>query len=125
MSDPQVISFTVAAGQSVAQHQALTLDSGLVRPATLVTDVLIGVAQDSAEAGESVGVAIGGISKAIVNGLAQNIVLGDELSCSTVAGRFVKHNAAGGTRFVAKALEPSSADGDVIWVQIYPYQPQQ
>lgn len=124
MSESQIITYTVATGQSVDQYAALELSSGAVQEAGAVTDSLIGVAQDSAAAGEKVGVQVGGVTKALVNGNSANIAAGDNLSCSTTAGVLIKHDAQTNTRFVAKALEASTADGDIIWVQIYPYQPQ-
>lgn len=124
MSESQIITFTVGSGQTIDQYAALELASGAVQEAGAVTDSLIGVAQDSATAGEKVAVAVGGVTKVLVNGNSAHIAAGDNLSCSTTAGVLIKHDAQTNTRYVAKAMEAATADGMIIWALIYPYQPQ-
>lgn len=85
---------------------------------TAITETAWGIAQDSAAIGGTVGVQVGGVSKAVVDGSGTAIALGDLLSPGA-NGKLVKHDGGVGTKYFAEALGASSADGDIIEVLIF------
>lgn len=77
-----------------------------------------GVFMDAADVGDPVAVAFGGIGRLCVDGNAGAIAAGDYLD-SDAAGKGTKVTADRGN-YGAIALDPSTADGDLIRVYIAP-----
>jgi len=85
-------------------------------------DVLLGILQDNnaSSAGDPCLVAIGGVSKLVVDGNAAAIAVGDPLAADS-AGKGVK-TTTDKDDYGAIALEASTAAGDIISVLVTPGQ---
>lgn len=89
-------------------------------------DSVYGVTVSSQDAsGKPVDVKVSGRVKCEVDGSGTAISPGDDLMPdSSTTGALISHDGTAGARFVAKALEASSAAGDVIEVQLFDNQSQ-
>lgn len=81
-------------------------------------DTPIGIAQSTVTSGETVGVVTAGETFLTVDGSGTAIVAGDYLKPSGDSDGLGIKAAADGDAYGAKALEPSTADGDRIRVLV-------
>lgn len=79
-----------------------------------------GVTLHAAEAGEPVEVAVGGFAMLKVDGNASNIAIGDSLCAhdATGLGQKVAGGAAGNRKCIGFANAASTADGDLISIEV-------
>ena len=82
-----------------------------------VTDRPLGILQDKPKANQAGAVAVAGQSKAVSDGTT-TIAIGDLLGCDT-SGRVVKNTTAD-RPVIGRALEPSTAAGVIISIEIMP-----
>jgi hypothetical protein len=109
-------TFFVTSTEDIDQWAAVTAAGD---ECDAVGELCFGIAQQSVDSGDEVPLVISGRTKALVNANSTNISVGDDLSPSTTAGVLIKHDDASGTRYVARALQASTADGDVIEILLY------
>lgn len=98
-------------------------NSGVEYPAAQFSTAIIGVTLTAAAAGEMVDVCMAGICPLKVDGNAANIAVRDSIVAhdNTGFGQKAAGGAAGNRVCIAIALEASTADGDVIPVQVAPH----
>lgn len=113
-------SKVASADLSAKQFYAVKLHSteGQVALGAAVTDVVYGILQDKPKSGESGRVRCLGISKAIVDGNAAAIAIGDRLG-SDANGKLVKAHTAD-RPICAIALAAATTNGDIIAVLMTP-----
>lgn len=108
-----IAGLTLAAKQYAVVKWASTANAVVAVLAT--TDVAIGVVLNDPAAGEIALVADSGLVPALAG--ANNLAAGDNLGYNT-SGQVVAHTTDN-RRSIGKALEASTAVGDVILVQLY------
>lgn len=81
---------------------------------------LVGITLDAAASGKRVQVCVAGFADLQVDGNAANIAWGDLIEAHDAIGEGRQVEATAGTNFecIGFAMEPSTADGDVISIQI-------
>jgi hypothetical protein len=114
----QDITVTSGADLSAKQFYATTMEtSGKIALANSVGEKCVGILQNKPSADGKIGrVRINGVSKVVVSSAVEE---GAELSAAS-SGKLTTASAA--HYILAIALEPSSADGDIIRVMLVNYQ---
>ena len=117
----RTVSYEADANLSALQYHMVALQTdGQVKQATATTSIA-GILQDDPDtAGDGALVAIGGISKCVVDGNAAAIAAGDMLA-SDASGQGVKTDTDK-DQYGAIAQEASTAAGDIIQVLVTPGQ---
>lgn len=120
MSDICHISYT--AFEAIEQGDACTLDaSGQVIKSAAATDLCVGIATTSAEAGDCVTLRVFGVTEARVNATTTAVLAGGELMCT--GGALVAYVSGAGVRRVAQALKPVAVgENKYALVKLYPNQ---
>jgi hypothetical protein len=115
-------------GEAVVRYRAVIYNTSDddVEYADAVTEAIIGITQDDQDTvADKVAVRVAGVSYATVDGsgtaIEPDTLLMPEASSD---GLLVAHDGSTNSRYVAKALEASSADGDVIRVLLINHQEQ-
>lgn len=112
-------SLKAAADLSAKQFYAVKITAkDTVNLCSAVTDIGYGILQDKPKTGEAGRVRRLGSSKAVVDGNAAAITIGDKLGPNT-SGKLVKVTTAD-RPVMATALEAASADGSIIEVDLTP-----
>ena len=114
----QDITVTSSADLSAKQFYATTMEtSGKIALADSAGEQCLGVLQNKTSADGKIGrVRINGVSKVVVSTAVEE---GAELSATT-SGKLT--TASAGHYILAVALEPSSADGDIVRAMMVNYQ---
>ena len=111
------VPVSLLAGGTITRNAALKLSAGGVVVTTAITDHVIGVAQQSAVAGEMVPVL--STPGAIVTMVASAAILADAMVMPGAAGKVA--TAAGVTALTCgQVLDVAAADGDLIRVLFRP-----
>lgn len=130
MSSSRFVNHTLVKGatasEALAAYRLVMItaadDEGVEYPAA-INDPVIGVTASSAASGAPVDIVMAGIALVQVDGAASNIAVGDSICAHNDIGYGSKAlGGAAGSRFcIGVALAASTADGDVIPVQISPH----
>ena len=121
--DVLTYSWPASGDLSSYQYHAVYLNSSGKLAVANATSKAVGILQNKPDAADEAGsVMLLGISKAVVDANSTNITYGDWLK-PNASGHLVKMtNTSSADKYaVAIALEPSTADGDIISVFVMPY----
>lgn len=126
MASNNACDLTFTAGGAISQFAAVEFASGKVTATDAVGDTVFGIAQESADAdGDEITVRVQGVSQCLVDGTGTAIAVGDDLMPEgSGSGKLTAHSGTTGDTFAARALEASTADGDIIQVLLYDRQVQ-
>lgn len=115
-------NFSKSTSTAIPQYTPCKVSGSTASAGTAGTEKLHGVAFKGATATASkLALQLTGITKCLVDGSGSAIAVGDDLMMG--AGKLVKYVASTGNRPVARAEGASTADGDVIEITMYGYQP--
>lgn len=129
------INATLLVGQDPNQRKSFTAKTALEAHRLVALDAtdptqvgypsaqfgeVFGITLHAAEAGKPVEVAVGGFALLKVDGNASNIAIGDSLCAhdTTGLGQKVAGGAAGNRKCIGFACAASTADGDLISVEV-------
>lgn len=123
---PHVITKGFKAKVAIEAYRLVIIDTDAEQadyPAAQFSTAIVGITMHSAAAGEMVDVCMSGICQLKVDGNAANIAVRDSIVAhdNTGLGQKAAGGAAGNRVCIGVALAASTADGDIIPVQVAPH----